>query len=399
MALPPAARPLARLAVGWAALSELVPLYPLYALLFLDTGLSGAQISLLFALWSITSFVTEVPAGVLADRWSRRGVVVLAGVLQAAGFAVWTAAPEVWAFAVGFVIWGLSGALVSGASEALVYDGLVAVGAGDSYARVNGWMTSAELLVQIPTAFAASALFALGGYPLVGWASVVAGLAAAALALRFPEAPRTADDDEEGPLRRGVVEALRSPALRVLVLAVALIGGLDAIEEYFPVLAGDWGVPTTAVPFAVLVIALAGAAGAALGGRADRLPGGALLGMLVAAAGCLVLAAAWARPAALAAVAIFYALYLAVLVVAEARLQEGIASRHRATITSVAGLGIEVAALLVFAAWALAGPVAVAVLVLAVVPVVRAGLRTREPDGPAAGMPTGERRRPRGSRG
>ncbi|HET6393873.1 MAG TPA: MFS transporter [Blastococcus sp.] len=387
--------------MGWAALSELVPLYPLYALLFLDTGLSGAQISMLFAVWSITSFVTEVPAGVLADRWSRRGVVVLAGVLQAAGFAVWTAAPETWAFAVGFVIWGLSGALVSGASEALVYDGLAAVGAGDGYVRVNGWMTSAELLVQVPTAFAASALFAVGGYPLVGWASVVVCLAAAALALRFPEPPRTAegDDDEDEPLREGAVEALRSPALRVLVLAVALIGGLDAIEEYFPVLAGDWGVPTEAVPFAVLVIALAGAAGAALGGRADRLRVGTLLALLVVAAGCLALAAVWARPAALVAVAVFYALYLAVLVVAEARLQDGIASTHRATITSVAGLGIEIASLLVFAAWALGGPMAVALLVLAVVPVVRAGLRTREPSAPAAGTWTEERRRRRGSRG
>jgi hypothetical protein len=67
-----------------------------------------------------------------------------------------------------------------------------------------------------------------------------------------------------------------------------------------------------------------------------------------------------------------------VLVVAEARLQDRIASRHRATITSVAGLGIELASLLVFAAWAVGGPIAVAVLVLAVVPVVRAGLRTRE---------------------
>ena len=373
--------------MGWAALSELVPLYPLYALLFLDTGLSGAQISMLFAVWSITSFITEVPAGVLADRWSRRGVVVLAGVLQAAGFAVWTAAPEAWAFAVGFVIWGLSGALVSGASEALVYDGLAAVGAEGSYARVNGWMTSAELLVQVPTAFAASALFAVGGYPLVGWASVAVCLAAAALALRFPEAPRTVEDGDEETLREGVVESLRSPSLRVLVLSVALIGGLDAIEEYFPVLAGDWGVPTTAVPFAVLVIALAGAAGAALGGRADRLRGGTLLALLVVAAGCLAAAAVWARPAALVAVAVFYALYLAVLVVAEARLQDGIASTHRATITSVAGLGIEVASLLVFAAWALGGPIAVALLVLAVVPVVRAGLRTREPNAPAAGRP------------
>jgi MFS family permease len=366
--------------VGWAALSELVPYYPLYALLFLDTGLSNAEISALFAIWSITSFVCEVPAGALADRWSRRGVVVLAGVLQAVAFVVWTAAPQLWAFAVGFVVWGVSGALVSGASEALVYDGLAAVGAQDAYVRVNGWMTAAELLVQVPTAFAAAGLYAVGGYALVGWASVATCLAAAALALRFPEAPRTTEDESlAGTLREGVSEAVRSPALRVLVLAAALIGGLDAVEEYFPVLAGDWGVPTTTVPIAVLVIALAGAAGAALGGRADRLRGGTLLALLAAAAVCLAAAALWARPAALAVVAVSYALYLAVLVVVEARLQDRIASAHRATITSVAGVGIELASLLVFAAWTLGGPVAVAVLFLAVVPVVGAGLRTREP--------------------
>lgn len=371
--------------MGWAALSELVPYYPLYALLFLDTGLSGAQISALFAIWSVTGFLAEVPSGALADRWSRRGVVVLASVLQAVAFVVWTAAPELWAFAVGFVIWGVAGALVSGASEALVYDGLAAVGAEAGYVRVHGAMTAAELLVQIPTALAASALFALGGYAAVGWASVGTCLAAAALALRFPEAPRRAPDDDgdgeslAGTLRQGIAEAVHRPGLRLLVLAVALIGGLDAVEEYFPVLAGEWGVTTTAVPVAVLVVALAGAAGAAMGGRADRLPSGVLLLMLAVAGLLLAGAALWARPAALAAVALFYALYLAVLVVAEARLQARIAGGHRATITSVAGLGIELASLLVFAAWALGGPVAVAVLVVAVVPVVRAGLRTRSP--------------------
>jgi MFS family permease len=362
--------------VGWAALSELVPLYQLYALLFLDSGLSDAQISGLFALWSVTAFLGEVPAGALADRWSRRGVVVLAGVLQSVAFVVWTAAPGYGAFALGFGIWGLSGALVSGASEALVYDGLASVGAAGAYVRVNGWMTSAELLVQVPTALAASALFALGGYALVGWVSAGVCLAAAALALRFPEAPRAADgDDDEVPLLQGVREALRRPALWTTVLAVALIGGLDAVEEYFPVLAGEWGVPVAWVPVAVLSIALAGALGAALGGRAGRLPTKWMLALLVTAGLCLAGAALWARPAALAAAAVFYGLYLAVLVVAEARLQERIPGAYRATITSVAGLGLELASLLVFAAWALGGAVAVAVLVLAVVPVVGAGLR------------------------
>lgn len=362
--------------MGWAALSELVPYYPLYALLFLDTGLSAAQISLLFGVWSVTGFGSEIPAGALADRWSRRGVLVLGGVLQAAGFAVWTAAPAFWVFVVGFVLWGVAGALWSGAAEALVYDGLAAVGAEDAYARVNGSMTAAELLVQVPTVAAASLLFATGGYAAVGWVSVVVCLAAAMLALRFPEAPR-ADDGEPllATVRSGVRTAVRTPGLRVVVLAVALLGGLDAVEEYFPVLAAEWGWSTAAVPFAVLVIWLAGAAGSWFGGRADRLPSSVLLAGLVLGAGLLAAAALWARPAALAAVAVFYGLYLAVLVVAEARLQHRIEGPHRATITSVAGLGMELASLPVFAAWALGGPAAVAVLVLAVVPVVAAGLR------------------------
>ena len=124
--------------------------------------------------------------------------------LQAAAFVVWTAAPGFPAFAAGFVVWGVGGALMSGTSEALVYDGLAAVGARGAYLRVHGWMTSAELLVQVPTALLASGLFALGGYPLVGWVSVGCCLAAGLLALRFPEAPRAADDDGGGTLRSGV---------------------------------------------------------------------------------------------------------------------------------------------------------------------------------------------------
>jgi MFS family permease len=367
-----------------------VPYYPLYALLFLDTGLSNAQISVLFAIWSVTGFVCEVPSGALADRWSRRGVVVLASVLQAVAFVIWTSAPEMWAFALGFVVWGVGGALVSGASEALVYDGLAAVGSGDSYARVYGWMTAAELLVQVPTAFAASMLFTVGGYPLVGWASVAVCLAAALLALRFPEPPRESDGGSFArTLRQGVREAVTTPTLRLTVLAVALVGALDAVEEYFPVIAGTQGVPVAVVPFAVLGIALAGALGAALGGRAEKLPDGALPVLLAVAGSCLAASVVLPDAAALAAVAVFYGLYLAVLVVAETRLQDRIDSAHRATITSVAGLGIELASLLVFAAWALGGAAAVAVLVLAVVPVVRSGLRVTVPGAPAADRTTG----------
>ncbi len=360
--------------MAWTALSGLAPVYPLYALLFLDTGLSPAQVSGLFALWSVSGLLAEVPTGVLADRWSRRGALVLAGVLEAAGFVLWTTAPGLPGFAAGFVVWGVGGALVSGAAEALVYEGLAAVGAEESFVRVQGATTATELLVQVPTAVLAGVLLQAGDFVLVGWVSVGVCLAAAALATRFPDTTPTGDDDAGDGLRAAVGTALRRPGLRLAVVAVALLGGLDALEEYFPVMAYDRGVPAEAVPVAVLGIALAGAAGAALAGRLRRLPSRALPALLAVSAVLLGAGALAGSSGALVAVALSYGLYLAVLVVGEARLQEQLPGAARATLTSVAGLGIELASLLVFGAWALGSGLAVAALFLLTVPVVARGL-------------------------
>ncbi|WP_426514783.1 MFS transporter [Dactylosporangium sp. McL0621] len=369
--MPADVRRLSRRGVGWALLSDAVPLYPLYALLFTDTGLSGGEISLLFALWSTVGIVAEVPTGALADRFSRRVNLVAAGLLQAAGFALWTALPSFAVFAAGFVLWGLGGALASGAVEALLYDGLRAAGHEHRYVRVSGQVTAAGLLAQVPAAVAAALLFPLGGYPLVGWVSVAVCLAAAALAARLPEV-RTApgggneeDDDGSGyfaTLRDGVREAAGRPAVRTAALVLAALAGLDAVEEYFPLLVHDWGVPTALNPAATLVITVGGAAGAALAARAGRFAGWGLAGLMLAAGLALAAAAALDRPAGIVLVAVFYGLYRLVLVVADACLQAVIDGAARATVTSVAALATELSALLLFAAWALGGAWCVAVL-------------------------------------
>lgn len=377
--MPDRARPLARLALGWSSLRALVPLYALYALLFAHAGLSQGQISALFAVWSLTSVLAEVPTGALADRWSRRGALVLASVLEAAGFALWTALPTPASFAAGFVLWGIGGSLSSGAAEALVFEGLAAVDADSVYARLTGWMRAAELGAQVPTALAASVLFAVGGYPLVGWASVGMCLATALVATRFPEPGCPHDQDDDGSflatLRDGAAEVLRRPGVAAVVAAAALLLSLDGAEEYFPLMAAGWGVSPAAVPLAILAIPLAGAVGAALGGRAARLPDRTVVVLFVLAVGSLAAAAVWGRPLAIAAVAVFYGLYRAVLVVAEARLQHRIVGAHRATVTSVAGLGSELTTLLVYGAWTVGATGALAVLAAAAVPVLALGLR------------------------
>ena len=177
--------------------------------------------------------------------------------------------------------------------------------------------------------------------------------------------PGTEDADASylATLRAGVMEVVARPPLLGAVVAFGLLYGLDAFEEYFPLLARDLQVSTAAVPTALLVIPLVGAVGAALGGPANRLGAGALAVVLAVGAALLGIAAAVPHPVALAGVALYYGLYRAVLVVADARLQERITGPARATVTSVANVVAELPAFAVYAAWALGGTAAVTVLV------------------------------------
>ena len=326
-------------------LADAVPLYPLYALLFADTGLSAADISALFALWSFMGVVAEVPSGALADRFGRRAAVVAAGILQAAGYLTWIALPGFPGFAAGFVLWGLGAAMASGAFEALLYDGLAAAGEADRYARVLGRVEAAGLAVQVPIAGAATALFAAGGYTLAGVVSVATSLGAAAVAATLPDvrpgAVRAGEAGELGylaTLRAGVDEAAGSPPVRAAVLGVAAITAFDGLEEYFPLLAAEWGVPTEVIPTALVAIPLAGALGAALGGRAALLGPVGITLMLLAAVGSLAAAGLVAHPAGIVGVTIFYGLYRLAVVIADTRLQERIDGPARATDVTVLAL-------------------------------------------------------------
>ena len=362
--------------------------------------MSAAQISGLFVLWSTVGIVAEVPSGALADRFSRRKAMVAAGLLQACGYVLWTAVPGYRGFAAGFVLWGIGGACASGAMEALLYDGLAVVGAEERYARIYGRVNAMGLVSQLPAAAAAIILFSNGGYVLVGWASVACCLGAAAVAARLPEArppptpARVTENgvaengldedgvDEGGPsyfatLRAGVAEAARRPAVRAAAVALALLGGVDGLEEYIPLLAEDWGVATATIPLALVGIPLVGAAGAALGGRAGDLRPRALTALLGVGLAVFGAVAILRRPVGVAGIAIAYGLYQVVLVVVDARLQQRIEGRSRATVTSVASLGVELMAIVLFGASALGQPAVVAAVLVAMVAAFPWLLRTR----------------------
>jgi hypothetical protein len=72
----------------------------------------------------------------------------------------------------------------------------------------------------------------------------------------------------------------------------------------------------------------------------------------LSAAGCLAVGAWSGRPVGLVPVAFAFGILRWAIVGADVRLQEGITDRARATVTSMAGFGAEVVAVLAFAGYA-----------------------------------------------
>ncbi len=372
---------------------DLVPLYAVYALLFRDSGLSAAEVSTLFVVWSVAGFVFEVPSGAWADTVDRRSLLLGSSLVHAAGFACWMLFPGYAGFAAGFVLWGLSGAMMSGTFEALVFEELDAAGQAASYPRLMGHAHALAMTANLVATVSAAPLVAWGGYPFVGWTSVaVAGLQAG-LALTFPASARRHDhrvhdltvETERtavryaAMLRAGVREAARTTDVRRAVLIAAAVVGASAYDEYFPLVARHHGVATGTVPWLIGLVVLGQVVGTALAGRAAGMSG-ARMGWLLLGAAVLISGGALAAPqAGFVGIAVGYGLLNNAMVVSEARIQSVISGPARATVTSVAGLATEAVALAVYVSFAAtAGVLSVPVQVAALgVPLVLVALLAR----------------------
>lgn len=113
--------------------------YPIFAVLFLDFGLTLEQFAILNAIWAGTIVLAEVPSGALADIIGRKRLVCCSALLMVMELAILCLVPlgnttlVFAAFAINRVLSGLGEAAASGADEALAFDTLKAKGLEDQW--------------------------------------------------------------------------------------------------------------------------------------------------------------------------------------------------------------------------------------------------------------------------
>ncbi len=212
---------------------------PVEKLFMTEIGFEAATIGVMAAAYAGLVPVAEVLSGVLADRWSRRGVLVLAAIALLVAVLIGALSQNVVAYIVAALVLGLYFALYSGTVEAVVYDTVLEeTGASTAYEREIGRIRLLESAALVMSALAGGWIAAVSSTRLTYFVTLPF-VAASLIALsRFRE-PRLHEAGERSPLRehlrttaRAILHRGRLVPIAAAAVTAALI--LQAMYEFGP---------------------------------------------------------------------------------------------------------------------------------------------------------------------
>jgi len=211
-----------------------------------DAGLSGSELIVLGTAMSLTLLVSDIPAGVWSDAFSRKWPLVIGHGFLAAGMALTGAVTAFPLLVLSQVLWGLGWACSIGADVAWLTDEL-----GDP-ARI------ARILTARARRDLVGGAVGMASFGLVGWAAglstaiVVSGVGMALLgafvATRFGEDNFAATPERRWRAslsigRRGLVLARRDREILLVLAATFVVNGAGIVAWLFPRQLVDLGFP------------------------------------------------------------------------------------------------------------------------------------------------------------
>src|SRR3990167_394871 len=119
--------------------------YAVEKLFMVSIGFNDATIGLMVVCMGVVILIVETPSGVLADRWSRKGVMLLGCGALALAALVGGLSNNVPMFILSTMLWGVYAAMYSGTYESVVYDTVFEEsGASKGYKKYLGQLRMTE---------------------------------------------------------------------------------------------------------------------------------------------------------------------------------------------------------------------------------------------------------------
>jgi len=212
---------------------------PVEKLFMNEIGFDAATVGVMAAAYAALVPLVEVPSGILADRWSRRGVLIVASTALMLTALVGGLSHSVPLYIVSALLLAFYFAMYSGTMEATVYDTLLEeTGDSDGFEARIGRVRFVESATLVASSLAGGVLAGLATPRLTYFLTVPFALASIVALLRFDE-PRLHKAEEPTSLRSHVAVTYRTitrrrellPAITLTVLTALM---LQVIFEFGP---------------------------------------------------------------------------------------------------------------------------------------------------------------------
>lgn len=119
-------------------LTGLVFWYGIEQLFKLSIGIDPVAQGVLVAFLSIFNLVFDIPSGMLADRWSRKKLLMVSATTLACASVVCGMSTSLGMYLVGTALYGIYIVSTSGTYQAMMYDTLHELGRSHEYSKING---------------------------------------------------------------------------------------------------------------------------------------------------------------------------------------------------------------------------------------------------------------------
>jgi MFS family permease len=202
---------------------------PVEKLFMMEIGFDAASVGVMAAAYAAVVPIVEFPSGILADRWSRRGVLVISSLALTGTALVGGLSTGVPLYVVSALILGIYFAMYSGTMDAIVYDTVLEeTGDSDAYERCLGRIRMVNSAALVGSSLAGGLLAGLLSTRITYFATVpIAALSIVAL-LGFRE-PQLHRAGEPAALRAHVALTITTITRRRRLLPIIVLAMLTAL--------------------------------------------------------------------------------------------------------------------------------------------------------------------------
>lgn len=222
---------------------------PVEKLFMTEIGFDPASIGVMAAFYAALVPVIEIPSGILADRWSRRGVLVVAAMALALTSLIGGLSQNVPTYIGSALVLAVYFAMYSGTMDAIVYDTVLEeVGASELFEQRIGRVRAVESVALVAGALAGGVVAELTSPRSTYLLTVPFALVSVLVLLRFRE-PQLHKSQESVSVRAQAAMTFnaitRSRRLTPIIVLAVLTGLLlQSIFEFGPL----WLVAAEAAP-------------------------------------------------------------------------------------------------------------------------------------------------------